>query len=128
MAPRRRGRQGVLARAIAMTRVLPDFERRVRLALAHETPVLPLEDLITDGCAAALHLETHLARLERRRDALLPLVGRDDDAARETVEIAGRIRETGDDLDQVRDLLSELMHLRARTRLRAFLAEPRPAT
>jgi hypothetical protein len=112
-----------------MTRVLPDFERRVRFALATKTPLLrPLEDLITDGCAAALLLETDLARLERRREALLPQVGRDDDAARETVEIAGRIRETGDDLDQVRDLVSELMHLRARTRLRAFLAEPRPAT
>lgn len=111
-----------------MTRVLPDYERRARTALADETPVLrPLEDLITDGCAAALHLETDLARLERRRDALLPLVGRDDDAARETVAIAARIRETGDDLDQIRDLVTELMHLRAHTRLRAFLAETRVA-
>ncbi len=107
-----------------MTRVLPDFERRVRSALDDGEPILePLEDLITDGCAAALHLETDLARLERRRDALLPLVGRDDDAARQTVQIAESIRVTGADLDQVRDLVSELMHLRARTRLRAFLAE-----
>src|SRR3954447_1156131 len=106
-----------------MTRVLPDYERRARLALADDAPVLrPLEDLITDGCAAALHLETDLARLERRRDALLPLVGRDDEAARQTVEIAARLRETSDDLDQLRDLVTQLMHLRARTRLRAFLA------
>jgi hypothetical protein len=112
-----------------MTRVLPDYERRARSALSDHAPALrPLEDLITDGCAAALLLETDLARLERRRDSLLPLVGRDDDAARETMEIAGRIRETADDLDEVRDLVTELMHLRARTRLRAFLAESRLAS
>jgi len=107
-----------------MTRVLPDFERRVRDALAAELPVLgPLEDLITDGCAAALHLETDLSRLERRREALLPVAGRDDDAARETVAVAERMREATDDLDRVRELVSELMHLRARVRLREFLAE-----
>src|SRR5207237_2053042 len=58
------------------TRVLPDFERRVHDALTAEQPSLrPLEDLITDGCAAALHLETERARLDRRREALLDRMG-----------------------------------------------------
>ena len=106
------------------TRVLPDFERRVHDALTAEHPSLhPLEDLITDGCAAALHLETELTRLDRRREALLDRLGHDPDAAREALQLAERGREDEDDLERVRELLRELMHLRARTRLRQFLAQ-----
>jgi len=106
------------------TRVLPDFERRVHDALTAEQPSLrPLEDLITDGCAAALHLETERARLDRRREALLDRMGQDPGAAREALELSERGREDQDDLDRVRELLRELMHLRARTRLRQFLAQ-----
>jgi hypothetical protein len=110
-----------------MTPVLPDFERRVRDALAAEPVVLPpLEDLITDGCANALQLETELARLERRRERLLTLAGVQDEAAHDALDVAARMEEVEHDLDVVRGLVGELMSLRARTRLRSFLAEARP--
>jgi hypothetical protein len=109
-----------------MTPVLPDFDRRVRDALAAEPVVLrPLEDLITDGCANALQLETELARLERRRERLLALAGAQDEAARETLDVAARMEEVEQDLDRVRGLIGELMNLHARARLRSFLAESR---
>ena len=109
-----------------MSPVLPDFERRVRDALSADPVLLrPLEDLITDGCANALQLETELARLERRRDELLPRAGTENGAAREAVDLAGRIEEVEEDLDLVRGLIGELMNLRGRLRLRSFLAESR---
>jgi hypothetical protein len=107
------------------TRVLPDFERRVHDALAVEQPTLrPLEDLITDGCAAALHLETELARLDRQRETSMDRLAHDPAAGRKALDLAERGREVEDDLERVRELLRELMHLRARTRLREFLAQP----
>ena len=109
-----------------MSPIRPDFERRVRDALATEPVLLrPLEDLITDGCAHALQLETELARLDRRREELLPRTGREDGAAHEVVQLGGRIDERERDLERVRGLIGELMGLRARTRLRTFLAESR---
>jgi hypothetical protein len=99
--------------AFRLANQLASFDRRARVALEG---ALPLEDgrlheLIGDGAAAALGLEAELARLERRREAVLPRAGRSDAAARRALELGEDGRGLRGDLAGARGLLAALMPL-----------------
>lgn len=100
------------------------FQRRAARVLASDqAPALEvLDELITDGCAEALALETEMRRLERRREAAIADV--DDRASAHLAVRLGHERdEVGERLDAVHDAVRALMGRRSRLRLRAFLAD-----
>jgi hypothetical protein len=92
---------------------LASFERRARVALDGRLRVegLRLHALIGDGVAAALRLEAEIARLERRRQALLLRAGRSSSAARQALDLAESGRGLRGDLAGARRLLVALMRL-----------------
>ena len=99
--------------ALRMASQLASFDRRARVALdgALRVDGGRLQELIGDGVAAALGLEAEIARLERRRLAVLPRAGRSSAAARQALELGESGRGLRGDLAGARGLLAALIRL-----------------
>ncbi len=100
------------------------FQRRAaRLLASDEPPALAMLDaLITDGCAEALHVETEMRRLARRREELLRSLD-EPDGARAVMEIGEELTVLEERLVDVRDAVGALMRRRSRQRLADFLSD-----
>jgi hypothetical protein len=87
-----------------------DVRPRMRWALRNDEPAPgsdAFNELLTDGCARMLALETEQLRLNRRMSELAGMAA-DADAAGEMRRLWARRREIGSELDELRGLLREL--------------------
>ena len=116
---------GSLPRETGVSRRVLGFEQRALDLLAREEvpPLKAVDDLISEGSAEAVSLETKLLRIERQRAQALEKAATDPAEARRVVQLAEREEELRTHLDEVQSAIRDLMARRARLRLRAFLAE-----
>jgi hypothetical protein len=86
------------------------LRRRAEAVLARPptAPIRELDDLLTDACAAVLMLETHRARIERERAAVLAVAAGDPGAEMRADELVRRASVLFDEVERLRALIAPL--------------------